>query len=130
MATLTEKGSLLYGIEYPADSGTYHYDFEIRIGTVADNIEVYEQPDIMGGHVSNMRVNAAMIARCIESLGTVPKEAITADLIGNAVDSDYDVLYAAQDRLKKKRLRPMPASAESDSPPQSSANTESATSGS
>lgn len=127
MAILTEQDSLQYGIEYPADSGEFHYDFEVRIGTVADNIEVYELPDIIGGGISNMRVNTAMLARCITKLGTIPVEEITPELIGTAVDTDYDVLYTAQDRLKKKRLRPKEGSATSGLPPSSSANTGSPT---
>jgi len=127
MAILTEQGSLLYGIEYPAESGELHYDFEVRIGTVADNIAVYEQDDIIGGGVSNMRVNTAMLARCITKLGTIPADAITPELIGTAVDTDYDVLYAAQDRLKKKRLRPSSPGETSASPQSSSASTASAT---
>ncbi|KWF84980.1 hypothetical protein WL94_20145 [Burkholderia cepacia] len=127
MATLTEQDSLQYGIEYPADSGEFHYDFEVRIGTVADNIEVYEQPDIIGGGISNMRVNTAMLARCITKLGTIPLDAITPELIGTAVDTDYDVFYAAQDRLKKKRLRPSTSGETSASQQSSSASTASAT---
>lgn len=127
MAILTEQDKLLYGIEYPADSGEFHYDFEVRIGTVADNIEVYELPEIIGGGVSNMRVNAAMLARCITKLGSIPAEAITPELIGTAVDTDYDVLYAAQDRLKKKRLQPKEDSATSGLQPSSLANTASPT---
>ncbi|WP_175845138.1 hypothetical protein [Burkholderia arboris] len=127
MVTLTEQDSLVYGIEFPADSGELHYDFEVRIGTVADNIAVYEQDDIIGGGISNMRVNTAMLARCITKLGTIPVEEITPELIGTAVDTDYDVLYAAQDRLKKKRLRPKSPGETSGSQQSSSASTASAT---
>ncbi|MDN7916141.1 hypothetical protein [Burkholderia cepacia] len=125
---LTEKGSLDYGIEYPVDSGELHYDFELRLATVADNIAAYEEPTIIGGGVCNMRVNAAVLARSIVSLGTIPAEAITAELIDTAVDSDYDMLFAAQERLKKKRKELKPGYVPSDLPPSSSANTASATS--
>ncbi|MBW5285777.1 hypothetical protein [Burkholderia gladioli] len=130
MMIKTETGSLQYGIEYPADSGQLHYDFEIRIGTVEDNVATYEQPDIFGGGVSNMRVTVAMLARCLLKLGTIPREAITPALIGTAVDADYDVLVLAQDELKKKRLRPKTDSGTSDLPQSSSADTASATSAS
>ncbi|AOJ10602.1 hypothetical protein [Burkholderia mayonis] len=120
MSIITEEGSLDYGIEYPAESGQYHYDFEIRLATVDDNIEAYEHPTILGGGVSNMRVNAAIIASCLLSLGTIPKEQITPELIGTAVDVDYDRLYAAQDLLKKKRKEMKPTSTTSVSPSSSS----------
>ncbi|AJX23488.1 hypothetical protein AQ910_29085 [Burkholderia pseudomallei] len=120
MSIMTEKGSLDYGIEYPAGSGQYHYDFELRLATVDDNISAYEHPSILGGGVSNMRVNAAIISSCLLSLGTVPKEEITPELIGTAIDVDYDQLYAVQELLKKKRKERKPTSATSDSPSSSS----------
>ncbi|HDR9118982.1 TPA: hypothetical protein QDB15_002768 [Burkholderia vietnamiensis] len=130
MSINTEKGSLEYGIEYPPGSGELHYDFEVRLGTIGENIEVYEQPDIIGGGVSNMRVNVAMLARCLVSLGTIPKEAITDELLMTAVDADYDVMMKAQDELKKKRQRPKPAAETTGSPESSSPNTASAKNGS
>lgn len=127
---LTETGSLDYGIEYPPESGELHYDFELRLATVADNVAAYEEPTIIGGGVCNMRVNVAVLARSIVSLGTIPAEAITTELIDTAIDSDYDMLFAAQERLKKKRKSLKPGSAPSDLPPSSSASTASATNGS
>lgn len=123
----TIKGELKYGVEFPAGSEQYHYDFEMRLGTVEDHIDVYERPDILGGGVSNMRVNTALLALCLVSLGTVPTESITPELLGSAVSDDFDLLQAAQDALKKKRLRPKPesGSAKSDSQPPSSDSTES-----
>ncbi|RRW90592.1 hypothetical protein EGJ54_21820 [Pandoraea apista] len=123
---MTQSDSLEYGIEYPADSGQLHYDFTIRLATVEDNINAYEHPSIIGGGVSNMRLNAAVAASCLVSLGTIPKEEITPELVGTAVDSDFDRLWAAQDVLKKKRKRvsapletsgePSSSSAPADSP--------------
>ncbi|MCA8016156.1 hypothetical protein LGM38_29375 [Burkholderia vietnamiensis] len=130
MSINTEKGALEYGVEYPPGSGELHYDFEIRLGTIGENIEVYEQPEIIGGGVSNMRVNVAMLARCLVSLGTIPKEAITDELLETAIDSDYDVMMKAQDDLKKKRKRPKPAAETTGSLDSSSQSMASATSGS
>ncbi|MCW3583842.1 hypothetical protein [Burkholderia cenocepacia] len=127
---LTEKGSLDYGIEYPVDSGELHYDFEMRLAKVADTIAAYEDPTIIGGGVCNMRVDAAVLARSIISLGTIPAEAITAELIDTAVDKDYDMLYAAQESLKKKRKELKPGSGTSDLLKSSSANTASVENGS
>lgn len=119
---MTQSDSLEYGIEYPADSGQLHYDFTIRLATVEDNINAYEHPSIIGGGVSNMRVNAALVASCLVSLGEIPKEAMTPELIGTAVDSDFDRLWAAQEALKKKRKRVSATSATSGEPSSSSAN--------
>lgn len=113
MNSFTQRDSLEYGIEYPAGSGEYHFDFEIRLATVDDNIKAYEHPSILGGGVSNMRVNVAILASCLLSLGTVPRDAITPELIGAAVDADYDKLVAAQETIKKKRKAMKPACANS-----------------
>jgi hypothetical protein len=118
---LTEKGSLDFGVEYPADSGERHYDFEIRLGTIGDTIAAYEDPAILGGCVSNMRVNVAVLANCIVSLGTIPKESITAGLLDTAIDSDYDVLTVAQESLKKK-LKDLKLSAATSASPKSSSD--------
>ena len=120
---LTQKGSLDFGVEFPVDSGVRHYDFEIRLGTIGDTIAAYEDPAILGGGVSNMRVNVAVLAQCIVSLGTIPAESITAGLLDTAIDSDYDVLTKAQDDLKKKLKDSKPSVAASDSPKSSSDST-------
>lgn len=124
---ITEKSTLECGIEFPEGSGTFHYDFEIRLATVGDNIAVYEDPDIIGGGVSQMRVTAGNLARCLLSLGTIPEKDITSDLISNAVDTDYDILLGAWESLRKKRKRPSESMQTSVSPGSSSANTESPT---
>ena len=116
---LTEKGSLDYGVEYPVGSGERHYDFEVRLGTIGDTIVAYEDPSILGGGVSNMRVNVAVLAQCVVSLGTIPKESITAELLDTAIDSDYDVLTVAQESLKKK-LKDLKLSAATSASPKSS----------
>ena len=102
---MTEKDTLLYGVEYPAGSGQMHYDFELRLPTVGDNIVAIEEL----GVGSNLRLNTAMLARALVRLGDIPSEAITYELLDKElVDDDYDVLATARDRLKKK---PDPAEA-------------------
>ena len=128
----TIKDTLQYGVEFPAGSGQYHYDFELRLDTVEDHIEVYERPDILGGGISNMRVTNAVIAQCLVSLGTIPVDSITPELLSTAVTNDYDVLRDAQETLKKKRLRPkLQSNSETSAlPPPSSGSTASETSNS
>lgn len=110
---VTEKDQLQYGVEYPAESGVLHYDFELRLPTVGDNIAAIEEL----GVGSNLRLNTGMLARCLVKLGDIPREAITYELLDSSlIDDDYDVLSAARDRLKKKRMRPKPSSPDSGSP--------------
>lgn len=109
--------SLKYGIEY---AGVLHYDFELRLPMVADNIAVLQQE----GAGSNLRVRIALFARCLLSLGSIPQEAITTDLLAEGlVDDDFDVLSEAEAALKKKRLRPNPPWPTTDSPALSLADT-------
>ncbi|WP_217806812.1 hypothetical protein [Chromobacterium haemolyticum] len=123
---MTEKGELQYGVEYPAGSGQMHYAFELRLPTVSDNIDAIET----SGGGSNLRLNTMMLAASLVKLGSVPREAITYELLGTMVDDDYDVMTDARDRLKKKRMRPKSNSADSDSPSSSSAGTASPSPGS
>ncbi|WP_036666020.1 hypothetical protein [Paludibacterium yongneupense] len=117
---MTQTDSLKFGVEYPADSGQMHYDFELRLPMIADNIAVLQHV----GTVSNMQVRTAIFARCLVRLGTIPTETLTSDfLAGNMVDDDFDVLAAAETELKKKRMRSNPPSPSTDSPSSSLVDT-------
>jgi len=117
---MTEIGSLMFGVEYPAGSGQLHYDFEMRLPTVGDNIAAIEEL----GVGSNLRLNTAMLARALVKLGDIPREAITYTLLEQQmVDDDFDVLTEARERLKKKRMRPKSSSPACDSPSSSLAST-------
>lgn len=114
---MTEPGTLEYGVEY---EGVLHYDFVMRLTTVNDNIEALERT----GAASGLRITLDMYANALVSLGTIPKEAITPVFLASALaDSDYDVLAAAQERLKKKRKRSSARSAGTGSPSSPSAST-------
>ncbi|QOD81432.1 hypothetical protein [Chromobacterium haemolyticum] len=123
---MTEKDELQYGVEYPSGSGQMHYAFELRLPTVSDNIDAIET----SGGGSNLRLNTMMLAASLVKLGSIPREAITFELLSTMVDDDYDVMTEARDRLKKKRMRPKSNSADSDSPSSSSAGTASPSPGS
>ncbi|HEC5114966.1 TPA: hypothetical protein R3U68_002025 [Escherichia coli] len=67
-----------------------------------------------------MYYKAALMAEVIESLGDLPKEAITAELLlDGLMDDDMDLLDAELSGLKKKRMRVLPVSPDSDEPPSS-----------
>ncbi|WP_404991324.1 hypothetical protein [Cupriavidus pauculus] len=96
---MIEKGTLTYGVEYPPASGTLHFDFELRLPTIEDNVTAIEEV----GAGSSLRISVAMMALCLVRLGDIPKEAITTGLLNTMVDDDYDVLAIKRDELKKKR---------------------------
>ena len=97
---MTEKGQLLYGLEWPAGSGRLHFDFEVRLPTLGDNIAAIEEV----GADDAMRLSASMLARSLTRLGDIPAEDITTGLLENhLVDEDFDTLSEVRNRLKKKR---------------------------
>lgn len=110
MTMLTEKGRLQYGIEH---DGQLHYDFEVRLPKVADNINALES---VGG-ASGLRVETSIFASVLVSLGTIPKEQITYKLLAEGLlPEDYDAINDAVNRLKKKRekLNPVLSTSEKD----------------
>ena len=114
---LTEKGTLHYGVEH---EGKLHVDFELRMPTIGDNIAAIEE----FGVDSNLKLNVAMMARCLVKLGEIPAEEINYELLANhVIDEDYDVLADARDRLKKKRTELKNTSPAIAQPSPSSANT-------
>lgn len=97
MSQLTEKGRLQYGIEF---GGKWHYDFEVRVPTVRDNIEAVEAY----GGTSGIRVSFAMMVSSIVALGDIPKDKITFELLSDGLaDADFDAIDQALLRVKKKR---------------------------
>ncbi len=117
---ITQADSLKFGVEY---QGETHYDFDLRLPMVADNIAVLQEV----GVTSNMAVRTALFARCLVKLGSIPQEAITYEFLSsNLVDDDFDVLVKAEGDLKKKRMRASPPSLNTDSPSSLSDSTASA----
>ena len=100
MPQLTEKGRLQYGIEF---GGKWHYDFEVRVPTVKDNIEAVEYLTAIK-LLSGIRVSFAMMVSSIVSLGDIPKDKITFELLSEGLaDTDFDAIDQALHRVKKKR---------------------------
>lgn len=116
---MTDHEQLLYGLEY---EGVMHYDVTMRLTTIADNIAALDEV----GTSSGISITVAMLARAIVSIGTIPKESITAKLlIENLADEEFDVLVRLQDRIKKKRRRSKSDSADTVSSHSSLVNTDS-----
>lgn len=113
----TEKGSLEFGIEH---DGVLHYDVEMRLATVQDNIDALDEV----GAKSGLRITLAMYARAIVSIGAIPRELITTTFLAeNLADSDFDALGVIQGRIKKKRRSAKLGSQGIEQPPLSSDGT-------
>ncbi|MCX5828763.1 MAG: hypothetical protein NTV58_12310 [Deltaproteobacteria bacterium] len=98
---LTEKGTLPIGVEY---DGKTHKDFEIREQLVADSIAIYDDPDRAGRAVRNHAyAGVCLLAGQIVSLGEIPKEALTPELIMGMHDDDFEEIKAADKRLTERR---------------------------
>lgn len=92
-----KKTKLTYGIKH---EGKLHVDFELRVPSIGDNIDAL----VDSGAVNNLATNTALLARCLVSLGEIPKDVITYEWLRNAlVDEDYDVMLAELAEVKKKR---------------------------
>lgn len=91
---LKTTGTLVVGVVF---NGETHREFTLRLPTVGDEIDVSESG------VPDAGFGVALMATCLDTLGTVPKEAITYDLLRDMDSDDYRQLTAARDALKKKR---------------------------
>lgn len=78
--------------------GVRHMDFELRSVTVGDNVDVIEEL----GDVSALRLSAALYARQLVALGSLPKERITSELVLALHPDDFNALEEAHAQLKKK----------------------------
>jgi len=93
---ITHKGTLPIGIEY---EGSKHREYEFRARKVRDSIEAEEE----NSGVSDSRMGLAIIAKQIVALGTIPREAITSDLLLDMYDEDLKEFQRA-DREVSARL--------------------------
>ncbi|MEO8343370.1 MAG: hypothetical protein ABI536_06080 [Gallionella sp.] len=91
------NGKLVYGIER---DGVVHQEFEMRGATIADAIAAIEK---VGDSPSFLKLRVFKAAEQMVSLGGVPKEEITGELLLSLPDDDVEPIYAAQDELEKKR---------------------------
>jgi hypothetical protein len=98
---LTEKSVLPIGVEH---NGVTHKDFEIREQIVADTINVFDNPERAAKAEKNIRyAELCITANMLLSLGTIPKEEITGDLLMGMHQADQNEITAAEVRLAIKR---------------------------
>lgn len=92
---MTQTGALPIGLVI---DGQRHTAFELRSATLGDNIEAIETL----GDVSSLRIAACVFAKQLLSLGTLPKEQLSAELVLSLNPEDFEALQLAQELLKKK----------------------------
>lgn len=95
----TQTGTLEYGVQF---NGEIHRDFEIRLQTVGDEIDVVQE---VGSDIIDANFTVHLLARTLLSLGTVPEEEITPELLkDNLIYEDYNTLLKASRGAKKKLM--------------------------
>lgn len=98
---ITEKGTLPIGIEH---NGQIHKDFEIREQIVADSINVFDDLDrAKKAEKNGLYANLCVTANMLLSLGTIPKEDITPDLLMGMLQEDLNAISLAEVRLATQR---------------------------
>lgn len=116
----THTGTLTYGVLY---NDEIHRDFEIRLQTVGDEIEVGDE---IGSDIVDVNFTVHLLARTLVRLGTVPQESITPQLLRDAlVYEDYNALLRAAALAKKKLMPAKPVDETTRSAASSLANTDS-----
>lgn len=95
---LTEKGTLPVGVEF---EGKIHTEYEIREELVRDSIDIYDDPGT-SERANNNKYYAGICAlvKRICKIGSIPANAITADLIMGANIEDLREIQAASERLE------------------------------
>lgn len=97
---MTEKGTLLYGVEV---DGVRHKDFELRLPTIADVEAALEEA---GEAPCPARVNRLVWSRTMTRLGSLSKDQLKpeslAELLAGLVDTEYGIIATAEASLRKK----------------------------
>lgn len=94
---MISKGKLKVGLEF---AGKTHVEFSIRAPKVKDTLEAIDEV----GESSGLKYLLATRARQILSLGDIPKDNITTELLGELYDVDLAVLQDSSEVLEKKLM--------------------------
>lgn len=120
-----EKSALLHGIQA---GGKVHFDFTVGLPVVRDTIEALRLTDeacgTTDGAAAGMYYRVAVMACALTSLGDLPKDDITPELLlENLSDDDFDIIDAEISAVKKKRMDLRSKSPDTGSSPSPSENT-------
>lgn len=97
---LTEKGTLLYGIE---QDGVWHREYEMRLPTLEDVEQAIEGARAEAGEdASAARIDRHKWAACMVRLGTLPAKDITPALLSRLASTEYRGIEATEMALLKK----------------------------
>ncbi|EOZ4638851.1 hypothetical protein ACQRKX_001798 [Enterobacter cloacae] len=121
----TERGTLLDGVPF---NDTLHMAFEIRLPTMKITCEALDAAEEKTGSAEGMASDAyyraALFAGSLLSLGNIPAESLTPDLLYEYLtQDDYDQFDKAVKRLKEKRNGGNPGSPDSGLQPSPSDST-------
>lgn len=93
------SGTLPFGITV---DGVTHRDFELRPSTLGDNIDAIDEV----GSDNQLKLSAAMMARQLVKLGTLPAEKINTALLRTLRTEDWNALDVAALEFSKKSEPP------------------------
>ena len=97
---LTEKGTLPVGVEF---DGKIYRNFEIRPQLQRDTIDLFDDPETGERALKNMQFyGLCIVAGQIISIGDIPKEKITPDMVMEMWPEDFAEIQHADKRLKER----------------------------
>ena len=98
---LTIKGTLPNGVDF---EGKIHQDFELREQLVKDMVEVANNTENLAAAEKNDSfLGICIMAKRIVSLGNIPEENITPNLLMDMLQEDFNALTTAAQQLVVKR---------------------------
>ncbi|MCE9939966.1 hypothetical protein [Serratia liquefaciens] len=124
---MTGSGSLLLGVPF---GDTFHFAFTVKLPVVRDTMNALEatmeECGTTEGPVAGMFYRAAVMASALVSLGDIPAEQLTPQLLCDGLtDDDFDLIDAQISALKKKRMALNPVLAATEQPSLPSESTDS-----
>lgn len=93
---LTEKGTLAVGIEH---GGKTHKEFVLGPQLVRDSIEAMEDERSVK---NDSYYGICLLAKQVKSLGEIPGEKITPELLMDMTEIDFKILMKGREALDKR----------------------------
>ena len=112
-------GKLIYGV---AHGDAIHWEYTVVLPVIRHTVDALAATFAAMGETdtpaASMYYRAAVMAEVMESLGSLGKDEITADvLLDGLTDEDFDLIDAELSGLKKKRINSKPDLPDSEKPP-------------